>query len=235
MNTKNTVSDTLANSVADQILADLRASGLHEGELFLTGDQVSKRYAVSRSIAREAVSRVQALGVLEGRQRKGLILSRPDPVAITRQWLPFYCPASDLENLLTLAQFRYALEIGTIDLAVAHATEDQLESLAQSAAAFETIARIHGHTREADEADAAFHKVILEMTGNALIAGMHHVLSDYFHASTQLPLLRDGTKAIREHQIIVEAFRRRDGETVRAILRAHLAGTVRARHCAEQP
>jgi DNA-binding FadR family transcriptional regulator len=228
MSTKDSHTETLADSVADQIMADILTSDLQEGDLFMTGDQVSERYSVSRSIAREAVSRIQALGVLECRQRKGLLVSRPDPVGLIKRWLPFYCRKSDLDDLLTLAQLRYALEVGSADLAVLNASAEQIETLGRCASAFEAIAAKHGHNVEADQADVAFHKVILEMTGNVLISGMHRVISDYFHASTQLPSMPDGTKAIREHQVIVEAFRRRDNETVRAMMRAHLEGTLRA-------
>lgn len=226
MSTSNLHSDTLASTVADRMLSDILTSDLREGDLFMTGDQVIAHYSVSRSIAREAISRLQALGVLESRQRRGLLVARPDPVQLTKQWLPFYCRKSEWNELLALAQLRYALEVGAVDLAVSHASEAQIEVLSERAAAFQAIAALFGHSTEADEADVVFHKVILEMTGNVLIAGTHRVISDYFRASTQLPPLRDGSKAIREHQMIVEAFRRRDGEIIRAVMRAHLENTL---------
>jgi len=70
------------------------------------------------------------------------------------------------------------------------------------------------------------------MTGNPLIAGMHRVLADYFHASTQVAQPPDAAKAIREHQMIVEAFVRRDHEAARTLLRCHLEGTI---HSMENP
>lgn len=218
--------NTLADNVAGRILADITSSKLQEGDLFMTGDQVGEHYSVSRSVAREAISRLQALGVIESRQRKGLLIARPDPVHLTQQWLPMYCRTSDLESLRMLAQFRYALEVGAVDLAIANATDEQMDLLEERVQDFETLASRTGHTPEADGRDLALHMVVLEMTGNALIAGMHRVLSDYFHASTQLPPMTDASKAIREHHIIVEAFRRRDAETARAMLRAHLQTTL---------
>jgi DNA-binding GntR family transcriptional regulator len=68
----------------------------------------------------------------------------------------------------------------------------------------------------------AFHGVILEMTGNPLIAGMHQVLADYFQFSAIYNHPPHARKAIREHHTIAEAFQRRDLETVRSILRSHL-------------
>ncbi len=219
-------SDTRANTLADEIFGDLVESGLREGDLFMTGDEVSSKYNVSRTIAREALSQLRALGLLKSRQRKGLLVARPDPVKLTAQWVPLYCHASDPEAFRTLAQLRYALELGAVDLAVSYGSDEQVVNLAALAGEFETLAERDGHTRETDAVDLAFHKTILEMTCNPLIAGMHRVFSFYFHASTTFDPLRDASKAIREHHMIADAMRRRDGETVRALLRSHLEHTI---------
>ena len=215
-------SDTRANSLADQIYHDILDSGLREGELFMTGDAVPARYSVSRTVAREALSQLRALGVLKSRQRKGLLVARPDPLKLTAQWVPLYCHPSDSEAFRTLAQFRFALEIGALDLAMNQATESQMEHLAALAREFEALAADHGHTAATDAVDLAFHKTILEMTGNPLIAGMHRILSGYFQASIAFDPRPDASKAIREHHMIADAFRRRDAETVRALMRSHL-------------
>jgi len=65
------------------------------------------------------------------------------------------------------------------------------------------------------------------MTGNPLVAGMHGVVADYFHASKEFNTPPNASKAIREHHTIAEAFAQRDVETARSILRAHLRSTMR--------
>lgn len=215
-------SDTRVSSLTDRLYRDIIDSGLKEGDFFMTGDDVAVNYGVSRTVAREALSELRAIGVLKSRQRKGLLIARPDPVKLTAQWVPFYCHPSDPESFRTLAQLRYALEVGALDLAVANATNAQLDRLAELSCEFEVLAVGRGHTPETDDVDLAFHKTILEMTGNPLIAGMHRILSGYFSASTDFDPRADASKAIREHHLIVDAFRRRDAETVRALMRAHL-------------
>ncbi|MCP4645638.1 MAG: FadR family transcriptional regulator [bacterium] len=219
---------TLANKLAGRLHADIVNSGLQEDEFFMTGDQVEAHYGVSRSIAREALSQLRALGVLKSRQRKGLLVGRPDPVALMAQWVPLYCQGTKREDLIRLAQLRYALELGAVDLSVSTASPDQIDELGDRAERFKAIAEKHGHNEDADTADLAYHRLILEMTGNPLIAGMHRVLSDYFVASTHVEPheSEDPHRAIREHHMIVEAFVRRDTELVRSLLRAHLEGTV---------
>jgi GntR family transcriptional regulator, transcriptional repressor for pyruvate dehydrogenase complex len=219
-------SETLANTVAERIHDDIIASELQEGDLFMTGDQVAERYSVSRSIAREALSQLRALGVLKSRQRKGLLVARPDPVKLSARLVPLYCRGVNRRDFKILAQLRYALEVGTVDLAVPNGSPEQVGRLAELAGEFEGVASVFGHSVEADRLDLAFHTVILEMTGNPLIAGMHRVLSDYFHASTVFDPCKDASKAVREHHMIAEAFRRGDREMVRTLLRSHLERTL---------
>lgn len=221
-------SDTLANTVATRIHADIVASELQEGDLFMTGEQVSEHYAVSRSISREALSQLRAMGILKSRQRKGLLVDRPDPVEQMERWVPLYGRGADGSALAHLAQLRYVLELGAVDLAVPHATEAQVAELRQRASDFERIASVHGHSADADQLDLAFHCVFLDMTGNELIAGMHRVLSDYFLASTVADPKpgEDAQRAIREHHLIVEGIERGDRDLVRNVLRAHIEGTL---------
>jgi GntR family transcriptional regulator, transcriptional repressor for pyruvate dehydrogenase complex len=218
-------SRTQASALAERIHADVLESDLQEDDFFMTGDQVEKHYAVSRSIAREALSQLRALGVLKSRQRKGLLVGRPDPVQLMSRWVPFYGRGAKREELTRLAQLRYVLELGAVDLAVPNASPEQIHKLEALAEKFERIAAKHGHNEEADQIDLAYHSLILEMTGNPLIVGMHRVLADYFLASTQVEPRpgEDSVKAIRDHHMLVEAMGRRDVELVRTLLRAHLA------------
>ncbi len=230
MSTREPNSQTLASALVERLHSDIAASDLREGDFFMTGDQVAERYDVSRGVAREALSQLRALGVLKSRQRKGLLVGRPDPVAIMERWIPVYCRAGQGEGLASLAQLRYVLEMGAIDLAVPNAVQEQTVQLAQIARDFEAIAAIHGHNEEADQVDLTYHCLILEMTGNPLVAGMHRVVSDYFLASTQVDPSpnEDPAAAIREHHMIADAIGRQDAELVRTLLRTHLAKTLDA-------
>lgn len=220
--------NTLANMLADRMHADIVASELQEDDFFMTGDQVAQQYGVSRSIAREALGQLRALGVLKSRQRKGLLVGRPDPVKLMSQWVPFYGRGAQGNELSRLAELRFVLEMGAVDLAVAHATDEQIQRAQALAYDFESVASQFGHNAQTDRIDLAYHSLILEMTGNPLVAGMHRVLADYFLASTlEAPKPNeDPVSSIRAHHMIAEAFARRDAETVRSILRSHLRRTL---------
>lgn len=226
MHQKEPNTDTLANGLASQIRQDIEAKGFQEGAVFMTGDEVAVQYGVSRGIAREAISQLRALGVLKSRQGKGLIVGKSDPVVLFERSLPFY--GSEPEDKDTLAQLRYVLEIGSVDLAIANATEEQIQTLRSLAQEFKNmVSAPECDEKKVDEIELAFHGLILKMTGNPLISGMHRVISDYFekaaeNISADSPSGTRSQKRVWEHEVIVESFEKRDQEMARTYLRKHL-------------
>ncbi len=218
---------TRASELAEQIRELLLKDELNEGETFMTEAEVASRFGVSRSIAREAVSRLRGLGILTSRQGKGLLVGKPNPVTLWERSFPFLSCAPD--DLAELSQLRYVLEVGSIELSTANATPDQIAQLEQLAAEF-ARRRSEAQGEEAEnEVELAFHRLLLEMTGNATISGMHRVLSDYFQRAatrTEATPTAD-SHAVWQHRAIAEAIRQRDPDQARAILRQHLRELIR--------
>jgi DNA-binding FadR family transcriptional regulator len=228
MHKKNEKTLNLTSDVVEKIRSRIMDSKLKKGEVFMTVDQIVTEYGVSRTIAREASSQLQALGLLKGRQRVGLVMHRPDAQDLIRDWLPLYARSLGGESVQALAQLRYVLELGAIGLAVSNATEDQILRLKEIAARFEAVTTTQGQTGEADTAELEFHCLVLEMTGNALVAGMHGVLSDYFRVAVQKnPQWRKvSSDAVLEHTAIAKAIAARDAELARNLLRHHLDNSL---------
>lgn len=218
-------SRTLANTLAERIRRRIVDEELDEGEFFMTESAVAEEYSVSRNIAREAVSQLRALGVLKSRQSKGLLVGRSSPVDLLQSSLPFF--ARTAADLRQLGQWRYTLEVGAIDLAVAHASEQQIQRLAELADEYERIFQRDPSNPKSDDVELEFHCLILEMTANPLIAGMYQVLAEYFRSyaveARQSHQRLDATPdAAWQHRAIALAFKQRDAEQARALLRQHL-------------
>ena len=216
---------TLANDLARKLRSYLLNGDLVEGDLVMTEAEVAERFQVSRGIAREAVSQLRAIGILKSRQSKGLIVGQVDPVDLFAQSLPFYHRTS--RSLGQIARMRYVLEIGAIDLSVRNATEEQIQQLAAQAAEFEAAYHTELPNDQLNAFDHAFHRILLEMTADPLISGMHNVLADYFDAETRnlasaVNGILNPKRQHSQHYLIVEAIQQRDAELARAILRQHL-------------
>ena len=214
--------NTLANNLADQIRADIPKAGLAEGDFFMTGDEIAGKYGVSRVIAREAISQLRSLGILKSRQSKGLIIGKSDIVDLMEQGLPF-CVSSD-DDLNHLAELRYCLEIGAIDMAVENSTSAQLARLSKIAEKYEKVVKTNPESPENDQLEIEFHSQILKLTHNPLIIGMHNILTAYFreYAMRKANWTANYERTAWEHKAIAESFCKRDTEMARAFLRRHL-------------
>lgn len=209
----------LSETLADRLRKQIEREQLRDGQLFMTEAEVAEKYGVSRTVAREAVGRLRAIGLLEGRQRKGLIVRNPDPVQLFSSTLPAL--AHSEQQLTELARLRYVLEVGAIELAVKQATAPQIDQLLNIADQFKQLEQGPTAAAKERELDLQFHSLLLEMTGSALIAGMQRVLVDFFHTIV-VPTSPDATTRQRvawEHQELASAIRDRDVERARTMIR----------------
>ena len=213
---------SLADHVAKKIRARLQSKQLRVGDVFMTEAQLASEYAVSRTIVREAVGRLRALGLLEGRQGKGLVVRRPNLVRILSESMPSL--SGSKKDFKELAQLRYALEVGGIDLAVANATETQIEQLRQCADEFAQAVRTGKDATQKTTLDLQFHTLLLEMTNSSFISGLHEVLTRFFemNIARNTTNLAPADTTIMHHDELVSAIRDRDPERARYQISTHI-------------
>lgn len=210
-----------SQQLAERIRRRIERSKLSDGALFMTEAEVAEEYGVSRTVAREAVGRLRTLGLLEGRQRKGLIVRRPDPVKLFSATLPSL--AQSKEDLIDVTKLRYALEVGAVELAVKNATEDQIHRLVGLAAEIKVAVQAGGSPSDERDLDLAFHSLLLEMTGSTLIAEMQRVLVQFFRSlSTRVADAASADRIAWEHTELASAIRDRDVERARAMIRVQV-------------
>lgn len=217
--------NSLTMNLSERIRHRIQSGEFNDGDFFITEAELADEYNVSRRITREAVNRLCALGLLESRKRKGLIVRHPDPVEVWANCLPSL--ARSQEKLAELAQFRYALEVGAVELAIKNASQGQIDQLTTLAEEFKRVARNKTDRKSRVELERQFHGLILEMSGSSLIFDMQKLLSALFENSypaRNSPILDDDVneRIIWQHFELVSAIQDRDIERARSVMRSHL-------------
>ena len=215
-------SQSLTSALSEKIKDRILTTGLQGGDPLMTEAQLGKEFGASHRVTREAVNRLRALGVVESRRRKGIVVGNADPVKLFSSSVALF--GRTRANFIELARLRFTLEIGALDMAIVKASSSQLEQLKQFAEQFASLVADHADRAALYAVEYSFHRTILEATGSRLIAGMHQVLFDFFKSEEKLysepPVGLEA--AAWEHKMIAEAFRARDLERTRAFLRWHL-------------
>jgi GntR family transcriptional regulator, transcriptional repressor for pyruvate dehydrogenase complex len=213
------------HELAEAIRLRIQAEQLADGSFFMTESQLAEEYGASRTVIREAVSRLQALGLLEGRKRKGLIVRHPDPLRLLSNSLPSLVGSQ--EDWRELAMLRYALEVGAIELAIRSATPEHLSRLAEIMHDMEASLLENTESERTVALDVAFHALILQMTGSRMIAGMQQLLVQFFQTAPHAENTpASAERIIWEHRELLNAICDRDVERARSMIRLQFRSTL---------
>ena len=217
MATKINHQSTQPDDLAERLRERIQSARLADGEFFMTEADLAEEYGVSRTVAREAVGRLTAIGLLEGRKRKGLVVRRPDPLRLLQLGLPSLLDSQ--QDISELAMLRYVVEMGAIDLAIWNGTDEQSLRLCELANELEEGIR-KGEDNRIAELDLSFHSALLQMTGSKLISGMQRVLVSFFESAYHDYLADEvnGERMIWEHQELAAAIRDRDSNRARTMM-----------------
>ncbi len=220
-----------APSAAAERVAEITA---HLEQLVLAGElkpddrlpperELAAEWNVSRSVVREAIGRLAALGLVKSRQGSGTRIASPDGShqLLNYQWL-LKQGALRLDHL---SAARLPLETTIAGLAAENRSD---EHLAQLAAAQTSLANPK-HTLKAHvAADMRFHAVLAEATGNPIFQIILQPIQELLIESRRRTLGRYGPKLAHEHHAeILAAVERRDAAAARKAMERHIAANSR--------
>ena len=226
----------LVNGVVTGLGDDIRAARVRPGERLPTEADIMRRFDVSRTVVREALSRLQAGGLVHTRHGIGTFVSQADLRG------NFKISAQDFTNVadvVAVLELRISLETEAAGLAAQRRNQDHLDAMQAALAAFKECIQSDA---DAVPADFAFHLEVARATGNQhfsdLMAYLGAMIIPRMRVSTpQYP--PQGRLAVlqtvhAEHESIFVAIRNRDADAARAAMRTHL-GNSRERLRQAQP
>ncbi|AOI98492.1 MULTISPECIES: FadR/GntR family transcriptional regulator [Burkholderia] len=218
---------SLAQDVVDALTAQIENGTLRPGDKLPTETEVMAAQGVSRTVVREAISRMQASGLVETRHGIGSFVLEPtrrqalgiDPATITT-----------LRDVLAVLELRISLESECASLAAQRANDTDLAALRR---ALDAIASGAGGGRDTAQLDFQFHLQIAQSTGNRYFVDIMTQLGASIIPRTRVnsarfagdDLERYVGRLNHEHEDIYEAIARHDPEAARAAMRTHLTNS----------
>ncbi|MFY2947276.1 FadR/GntR family transcriptional regulator [Achromobacter ruhlandii] len=218
---------SLTDTVAKQLLAEIDAGRVLPGEKLPTETRLAEQFGVSRTVIREAVSRLRQDGIVEARQGSGVFVTGQGGNRALR------IDAAELDSLdavLHVVDLRRALETEIAAQAAAQRGKRDMAAIDDALAAI-TAAVDNGGDGVAQ--DVAFHRSIARATGNPYFLATLAFVSQYLEAATRVTRGNEARHAdqmravLREHEAIVEAIRRQDVEAAREAARIHMVNAAK--------
>jgi DNA-binding FadR family transcriptional regulator len=203
---------TLHSRVLDEVGRRI-VDGDPQAGTVVTLDALGQEFGVSRTVAREVVQVLVALGLVESRRRTGVrVLESERWDVLDPAVLRWRLAGRDRRRAIhELSEFRVAVEPAAAALAAHHATAEQRERAVRLAEMMEQTGR-RGELAAFLEHDVAFHRLLLEASGNLTFARMTGMVEGVLRGRTDHHLMPPEPKpeARRLHQMVAEAVR--DGQ-----------------------
>lgn len=212
----------MSSQIVSQIQAAIDDGSLTSGDQLPTERELAERFQVSRVTVRDALRVLEALGLLDVRvgASGGSFIRIPDTDIV----------GQGLHNLLSMSsvpardkgEARLAVEISTVSLAIARATDTDIDVL-------EALCAEHRHRLDqgqiAGTLSAQFHNQIARASGNQAL----RLMTESFRGPLAMSSIReeDNTletdqRTLAEHERLVAAIRRRDVATAQRVMAVHL-------------
>jgi DNA-binding FadR family transcriptional regulator len=215
----------LVNEVVESLSANIREGYLLAGAKLPTEAAIMARFDVSRTVVREALSRLQASHLVETRHGIGTFVleqQAADNFKITAE------DFATIADVIQVLELRISLETEAAGLAAQRRTEDNLQAMAAALKAYQESLQANS---DAATPDFQFHVEVARATGNRHFTDLMTYLGTMIIPRTRVNITAKATedkmsylsRVNAEHECIYNAIRLQDPEAARAAMRTHLS------------
>lgn len=226
--TMATKAASLADDLVQRFEQQIERGEMPPGSRFPTEKAITESFGVSRTVVREAYSRLAARGLLISRRGSGAY------VAEGAQYRAFQVTpdeVSEIDDVLRLLEMRMGFEMEMAGLAAERRTDADLAEMRKALAAMDSSIDVDGSVA----ADAAFHAAIARATGNdyflrfTQFLGVRLVPSRklYLQGSEPKKHQRHARTINRDHEAIYAAIEGGDANAARRAARHHMQKSVK--------
>ncbi|MEX8494242.1 FadR/GntR family transcriptional regulator [Sphaerotilus sp.] len=216
----------LSEQLAEALMAGIRSGQFVPGQRLPTEGALVARFGVSRTVVREALSRLKTLGLVESRQGSGAFVQQMpalDPLVLA--------PDGSIDAVVQMIEVRRALESEAAALAAARRTPEALQQIRRAVQVLDDAVAAGG---DGVAEDVALHTAIAQAAGNPFLLSTLAYLHGFLLDATRVTRAHEARHAdlaqqVRdEHAAIVAAIEAADVDAART------AGAQHMRHAARR-
>ncbi|WP_372658343.1 FadR/GntR family transcriptional regulator [Hydrogenophaga sp.] len=218
--------ERLTDKLAALLMQRIESGELAPDERLPTEQRLSEQFGVSRTVIREAVSRLKSIGLLNSRQGAGVFVAARhqaralafDPTVLT-----------SMDSVLQVVEVRRGIEADVAALAAARITPEKAVAIGLALDALEACPP---HGAEGVEADLIFHRCIARATDNPHYERLLGFLEQYQREAMRVTRTNEAldseymVQVKQEHRAIAETVMRGDAVAARQAAMRHMVNAA---------
>ena len=212
---------SLSDGLAQRIRRSIQTGEYQKGDRLPAIMEMARRFGVGHPTVREALKKLETMGVVDIRHGSGVYVSRSDDVLVLAS--QDYMGTVDRKLLLDLVDARIPIEVKAVAGAATNATN---ENFATMQALLDKAAHNFNDDEVLSATNMAFHQEITQASGNLVLSQLLDVLRNLFQKEQRLILNIYGSpqKDQDEHLGILAALEERDERLAVDRMQEHLEG-----------
>jgi GntR family transcriptional repressor for pyruvate dehydrogenase complex len=222
--------ERLTDKLAALLMGRIESGDIAPNERLPTEQSMSEQFGVSRTVVREAVSRLKSIGLLTSRQGAGVFVA-PRHQARALSFDPKVMGSMD--GVLQVVEVRRGLEADVAALAAQRMTPDKARVIVEALAHLEACPP---QGSEGVEADLAFHRSIASATDNPHYERLLGFLEQYQREAMKVTRTNEAldkgymVEVSVEHRAIADAVLKGDAAAAREAATRHMNNAARRLH-----
>ena len=211
------LSDLVFEQMKNLILSGEWMPGLH----LPSESTLATLFGVSRITVRQCIHRMVALGLAETRPGEGTFIRTLSPGQSICGLVPVAYLSDD--NMLSVLEFRKAIEGYTAELATKKADADDIAKLTMILANMEQSKH---DVEKFSEEDYNFHHELAAICRNPLILESYNLISDMLRSAMKSIVAKRGpTQGLYYHKALLDRIITKDSEGCRVLMSQHIDDT----------
>lgn len=214
--------ESVTSSIINR-LTDLLISGdLKPGDKLPTELELAQQLGVGRNSVREAIKMLSYLGVIEIRRGIGTFVAESMPESVVNPMILGL--VFEQKTSREIIELRLLIETAIGEMVIQKAGDDDINKLKAANERLKTAAaHKESSSQQLRDFDIGFHETLLELTDNKPLKKVGQAIYALFLASIETTVKQDPERAVRNHQLIIEAVEKRDPDLLRKHMKESLS------------
>lgn len=214
--------ESVSSSIMNMVINYLLSKELKPGDKLPTESEFTQKLGVGRNSVREAIKMLSSFGIIEIKRGLGTFIAKSMSASMMNPLI--LSLVFEQGSSRELFELRLLIETGAAELVIEKASDEDIEKLEETNRKLrEAVESKTDDSRKLLDLDINFHHTLLEITKNPLLAKIGKAIYILFFTSIEKTVKLDPMSGYKNHQLVIDAIKKRDKELVRKTMNESLS------------
>lgn len=214
--------ESIPSLIIERITELIISKKLKPGDQLPTELELAQQLGVGRNSLREAIKILSYLGVVEIRRGIGTFIAESMSTSVMNPLI--MALIIEQKTSKEIIELRLLIDTAAAEIVIQKASDGDINRIEDVNNQLRKEAgKKPVNSRKLKDLDIRFHETLLELTNNNLLSKIGKSIYTLFLASIEKTVAADPIRAVKNHQLVIDAIKKRDKLLLRKIMNQSLS------------